>query len=605
MMTKKKTRINKTMDYRLKAIYEQMLLGEKKGEKKPILYYALLELNFVTQEGHPISNPQDLDVKHIYVTVPENSQPASLPVDEEDSQEVIEPKMVFAGDSESQKRRLKRLIEKFVNVSRENWPKITNPYFYFKAARDSQILPLKNLIKNFGYPAASRINQGHAAEGILGAALYCRFRDPQKEVSLEDIVVVLEEVLSSKKHKIQGKTSYVKQDDITFLLKLDERTTTLLRILSRKIIENKSFDFTEDFIAKYNFDKENLSSIVYLFQACANYVNTDSRVAEKVKKVSEDNISGLLEVESTGGDATTQSTTKVDLYTKYTTTTNSEENKENLLSLSMKAGKVSQFGQVSGGAFVKYKTMFAGMFGEEFFNQLTPPSQTNLKFYKSGEDTEKSPWIIPAPEGMSEKEIKEYNFIEPLKYLYTQVANNFNRIFASTASAAQKTQLIENIYMGIRNHATLDIDLAARPDPEVTLLILNPNDNKNMPPEKRKDAYSKYYTELSFGTSLIEQLKSYAFEAKPEFSSDNKTRLIKLMAKPISVAEARTLTQAYNFVTEKVSAVKQKKLTGNNLFLLQLRSNLANFRNRIEMGPFLKELALIQKAAANSLPKAQ
>jgi ribosomal protein L23 len=352
----------------------------------------------------------------------------------------------------------------------------------------------------------------------------------------------------------------------------------------------------------YKFDKSNLDKIAFLFHVAVEYVNTDSRVQQQITKARDDKAKGLLEVESTGGDATTQAKTKVDLLTKYTVQGGT---RQNLLSLSLKAGKVAQFGQVSGGAFLKYKNLFKGMFGEDFFNQLAPPTQNEFKFYKSTEDTDSSPWLIPAPEGMDDKEIKEYNFIKPLKYLYTQVANNFNKIFASAVSAEstnKKTEMIRKIYWGIRNHATLDIEVPNNvpvEDSEVTLLILNPNENKHVASKKgQASKHDKFYTELAFGTSLFEQLKSYAFEAKVEFP-DNKTRIVKLYAIRLT-PKTNTLTQSYDQVVKQ-----QKKLTGEELFLLKLRSNLSNFRNRVEMGPFLKEIAQIQKDAGNSATKAQ
>lgn len=107
------------------------------------------------------------------------------------------------------------------------------------------------------------------------------------------------------------------------------------------------------------------------------------------------------------------------------------------------------------------------------------------------------------------------------------------------------------------------------------MLILNPKQNSYIEkiPEKKLQKYQSYFQQLSFSSSLEAQLKKCTFSVV--LQDDNPT-------------------------TQEI--IIKASLNGQpEQEILKLRSNLSNFRNRIEMGSLLKDIAKMQEKTANEI----
>lgn len=449
--------------------------------------------------------------------------------------------------------------------------KNTNEYFYF-VSKDPQpnTLTAVNLIKNVGLAAGKQINQGHAGEAILGAALTCKFiEEPDKNIEYKQIIEILQKILKQPSINA-GKMKGFPEHNVLFNLNLNTITSGLLARLCDYISHGNIKQFQkEDKWAEDNLlSVDNLNDILYLFEVAKNYAN-GNQAQEKVKEALEEQVPGTIAIESIGGGPT-QSSTKVDLRIRYTAGSQKPVVK-NLLNLSLKAGKVAQFGQVSGGSLTTYKKYFQSIFGSNLFNSLTPPESIEAKFVPTTEDSEliknNPKWFTVPDLNAEDKEIKIKNFRKPLRYLYEQVKAYIEKL--------DKDTLADALYKGIKHHATLDEKDLDEKDLNIQMLILNPKQNSYIEkiPEKKLQKYQSYFQQLSFSSSLEAQLKKCTFSVV--LQDDNPT-------------------------TQEI--IIKASLNGQpEQEILKLRSNLSNFRNRIEMGSLLKDIAKMQEKTANEI----
>jgi hypothetical protein len=201
-------------------------------------------------------------------------------------------------------------------------------------AVSGEIFPIGNIEK----PKESG-NKGDVAEGVIGAAMTARFINKNKDITKEDIKKVLSS-LGTQITKIKSIdfTSANKKatviDDVNFYLSLAESNM------------------------KFLLDKKGWVALDDLFDSGVKYANGKTVVAWS-KLLYENNQKNKIEVISDG--LGNQTGTKVDVKVKI-------DGKETNINLSLKAGDVKQFGQVSGSTFDKQINLWKRIIGFDVSN---------------------------------------------------------------------------------------------------------------------------------------------------------------------------------------------------------------------------------------------
>jgi hypothetical protein len=275
------------------------------------------------------------------------------------------------------------------------------------------------------------------------------------------------------------------------------------------------------------------------------YANTSRRAQVAVDKAMLDPKQNLVEVVSDGANPENQTTTKVDLKILYDGTITRL--------LSLKAGGVKQFGQVSGGVFENLCQFFYETVGIQVSEHL------------------KQEFQFRTPVGERDKTAAQYNFSEgPFNKLYDFVAQELKNNVLTNDDTKKEFQLVEKIYNNIVLHAT-------RLEQGVTMVILGLN--KSTP-----------YKELAFDTRLYEALTLYDLQMK--------------------YTKGTMSIEIYGVLLKDRAA---KKL-GSNVDELDSKARLISFttrmmggsvRNLVEMGDLLKNLADIEKLDAAEAQRQQ
>jgi len=391
-------------------------------------------------------------------------------------------------------------------------------------------------------------NLGDIAEAVLGAAITAKFEQGGANIDAAMIVEILKEVCQAKDKKARRIANYgdkaVANDDVTFYLTLNATSTKGLKIWMR---EKDPMAAPADFLLVKDFDcpvktvkgmQEHISNAV-------KYANTSRRAQVAVDKAMLDPKQNLVEVVSDGANPENQTTTKVDLKILYDGTVTRL--------LSLKAGSVKQFGQVSGGAFETLCQFFYETVGIQVSEHL------------------KQEFQFRTPVGDKDKATAYYNFGEgPFNKLYDFVAQELKNNVLTNDDTKKEFQLVEKIYNNIVLHAT-------RQEEGVTMVILGLN--KSTP-----------YKELAFDTRLYEALTLYDLQMKH--------------------TKGTMTIEIYGVLLKDRAA---KKL-GTNVDELDNTARLITFttrmsggavRNLVEMGDLLKNLADIEKLDAAEAQRQQ
>ena len=389
------------------------------------------------------------------------------------------------------------------------------------------------------------INKGDAAEAILGAAITAKFRAGGRSVSKTDVVNILKEVVA--KGLYSGTTDYqtagVEDDDFSFKLTLNSQSMKSLRLW---IQEDDPLASPKDFkIVEEGVDTATIKSLQKSISDAAEYANSNKRAMVAVDKAKADPGKNEVQVISDGGDATQQSSTKVDLKITY------DDIPTRLLSL--KSGTVKQFGQISGAEWGVVSDFF-----ESVLKFRLPDSMKNKFGFKDPSDPD----------------YKEYNYGQgPFAKLYSEMAKQA-QAYTQDDNVKKEYNLVKNVYDGINFHAT-------RGEEGVTLVILSPS---------AKLAYK----ELAFDSRLLAALELYDLQVINEPGLSNHR---------ISIVGNLKSEEAVQALGKDGAA----KLDGKSI-LVQLRTALSGgaIRNLVEMGELLKELANVEKLdAAEAAQKAQ
>lgn len=200
--------------------------------------------------------------------------------------------------------------------------------------------------------------------------------------------------------------------------------------------------------------------------------------------------------------------------------------------LSVKAGNVGQFGQLGGHNFDKANEFFATTLGIN----LSPEVQK--KFID-----------VPQAQGYQEEKIRNYKV--GFKSAYRDVVRQTKSIATSAPD-----DFLENVFKGLKYHLTLN-------EPGVEMVILEPSSKKA-------------FSELNFGDDFEKAVRQLT----------------------LSVDYTETASGFYLSVYGRPKTELGRKFipTSNNLLVKLLTSitPASNIRNRVNMGPLLKNLADIE-----------
>jgi len=402
---------------------------------------------------------------------------------------------------------------------------------------DGEAFPVSKMWKTEAATGGMTINRGDAAEAILGAAITAKFRNGGRAVKVQDVVSILKTVVAQG--SVNGKTDYqtanVEDDNFKFVLTLNVQSMKSLKLW---IEEEDPMANPKDFvIVKKGVPAPTIKDLQKQINNATTYANSNQRAITAVEKAKADPKSNAVEVISDGGDATQQSSTKVDLKISY------DGQVTRLLSL--KAGTVKQFGQASGGGWQQVSDFF-----ESVLNFRLP-------------DTMKKQFGFKDPTSQRDKDYLDYNYAEgPFAKLYAEMTKQA-MAYTKGDNTRKEYSLVKTVYDAINYHAT-------RGEEGVTMVILSPD---------AKTAYK----ELAFDARLLSALELYDLEVV------NDTGLTNHRISIVGTLQSDEAVQALG----KDSA---RKIPGKNI-LVQLRSAKSGgtIRNVVEMGSLLKDLANIEK----------
>ena len=434
-------------------------------------------------------------------------------------------------------------------MSTDDWEKyaLENYPEFIKASRffiDGDEVPLNRLKKNEAVKGSLVPNLGDIAEAILGAAISAKFARGGRTVTKNDVIRILKDVVAAG--TAEGTTDYqtvgVIDDDFKFTLTLNSASMKPLKIW---INDEDPMGPVQDLtlLTEYEVKKETLLGMQKQVTDAVEYANKNKRATTAVDKAKLE-LEGKNEISiiSDGGDATQQSSTKVDLKLEY-------DGKPQRL-LSLKAGAVKQFGQISGG---EWET--ASDFFESIFKFRLPDSMKQKFGFKSS----------------NEEDYKEHNYSKgPFAKLYSEMAKQVQEYTAGD-NTSKEYKLVQHVYDAINFHAT-------RGEEGVTMVILSPS---------AKIAYK----ELAFDARLLAALELYDLRVTNDVGLS--THRISVIGELKGKEAVRTLGK------DGAEKLNSKSV----LVQLSTRTSAGAVRNVVEMGELLKELANVEKLDAAQAEK--
>ena len=382
---------------------------------------------------------------------------------------------------------------------------------------------LQEIVKDELMTGQLRVNLGNIAELVLGCAVTAKYEKQKAEVTADDVISV-----GARLAQGNGTVSSSSgKDAISFSASVPSADKKAWYAYVGEDPKGKS-------VQDYGIAPTVIKGINQHIASAVTYVNTSPRVLLAVDKVAADPGENEVEIMSDGGNAEQQKTTKVDL--KITI----DGTRLNLLSI--KAGNVGQFGQVSGYEFEKLNSFFEQSVGMS----LSP--KTEKKFAKFNTS-------LKGKERISDRfAVRETNYNTGFKSAYDEIEKGLKAL-----AKGDQVDLLERVYSGLLYHAT-------RNEEGVEMVILSPN-------------AKKAFSELTFGPELRKALDDYQLVVNRGQSA--KMHILQVYGIP------------------KTAKVKKAMGSANEL-LVQYRSysQAKAVRNIIEMGKLLKELADWEKIEA-------
>ena len=382
-------------------------------------------------------------------------------------------------------------------------------------------IPVRHIIKDENFSGKLRVNLGNFAEIALGCAVTAKFKKQDEQIDRQDLLDVAQELIESDTGVVGGKAG---NNEISFRITVPSGDKKGFMAFMEMDPRGKSL---EDLGVAEKTIKEMKAHI----DNAIVYANTSKRVSEAIEKGNKESKGdNLIDIVSDGGNAEEQKSTKADLKILV------DGRSINLLSI--KAGKVGQFGQVSGWEFERLNEFFQKTF------DISLSSKVQKSFVS------KAPKNPDRPDEVEDTDsLRLKNYTTGFKLAYAEVLKQLNSL-----AEKHQVELIERVYNGLYDHAT-------RKDPQVEMIILSP-DSKTA------------FTELTFGPELRATLDDYNFSVHAG-SSEAGMHIIEINGKLIG------------------SNDQKKKGRGKVEMLIKVRSYAqgTTVRNIIEMGPLLKHIA--------------
>jgi len=400
---------------------------------------------------------------------------------------------------------------------------------------ETATVPVRFIIKDENFSGKLNINLGNFAEVALGCAVTAKFKKQVETVTREDLLEVASELIQSEDGVVSGKAG---NNEMTFRI-------TVPTADKKGFMAFMQLDPRGKTLADYGIGKDKLKDMNSHIDNAITYANTSKRVSDAIAKANNESQSdNLIDIVSDGGNAEEQKSTKADLKILV------DGRSINLLSI--KAGTVKQFGQVSGWEFERLNEFFESTVGISLSNKVRKSfvSKTPAK----PED---------ANNAVDVGALRSQNYSHGFKLAYAEVLKQLNSL-----AERHRVDLIERVYNGLYYHAT-------RNDPQVEMVILSPN---------AKTAF----TELTFGPELRATLDDYNFSVH-QGVSDAGMHIIEVNGKLIS------------------GDGQKKKGRGNAEMLIKFRSYIqgSTVRNVVEMGDLLKQIASREELERRELERKQ
>lgn len=385
------------------------------------------------------------------------------------------------------------------------------------------VVGIQDIVKDDKITGALSVNLGNIAELVLGCAVTAKYEKEKGEVTVEDVISVAIR-LAQADGNFQSTAG---KDSLVFQASVPRKDKKAFYAYVGEDPKGKS-------LQDYGVKEETIKGINHHIESAVKYVNTSPRVLLAVDKAFADPNENEVEVISDGGNAEQQKITKVDLKIMINPGPDGQPQRLNLLSI--KAGNVKQFGQVSGYEFERLNAFFQESVG------LTISPKTEKKFAKFNTA------LSGAERKQDRLDVRDTNYYSGFTAAYDELEKHLKAL-----AKGNQVDLLERVYTGLLHHAT-------RGEEGVEMVILSPSANKA-------------FSELTFGPELRKALDDYHLVVNR--GSSEKMHILQIHGIP------------------KTADLK-KAVGGAKELLVQYRSfqgKSAGVRNVIEMGNLLKDLA--------------
>lgn len=405
---------------------------------------------------------------------------------------------------------------------------------------------LTNIYKDEKIKGVLKPNMGNVSEALLGCAVAAKFIKNGGTVTEKDLIQIGRQ-LAQNSGIIQAKAG---KDTLEFKVSIP-------------FMDKKAFyawlgeDSRGKTLQDYNVPADSVKLIERRAAVAVEYANTSKRVAGAVKAAQDDPNNNKVDVISDGGEKENQSTTKVDLKILI----DGNETAKRLLSV--KAGSVAQFGQVTGVNFEH---------AQEFFNGVGVTLPDNLRKY----------FYEIAPNSRNVEDQKQHNFDNGFSLAFQ---NGFKQL--KSRAASDQAGLVEDVYQGLLHHLT-------RKEEGVEMVILDPDGKKA-------------FRELSFGPEFEQALKQLQIVVTE--ASREKGYNISIYGFPVGSIAKRYVPGRKDADSKLVDLTSQYKdgSIRNMLGMGNLLKNIADIENHIEQAEQdpqqQQQVAPVAKTPAKPAPK--
>ena len=332
------------------------------------------------------------------------------------------------------------------------------------------------LQKTAEYKGGRTFNAGDIGEGMIGAAVTARFIARENEITEADVLNIIKKLGDGElvgKNNMRGNTADSSANDTVYYnLAINQANYNALLGAAK---------------SPKNMHPEILGAL----RSAVIFANTNGGVKAALEKIISDKNANKITVNSDG--VSDQTGTKADLFLDIDGTT------VNLLSL--KAGNVQQFGQVSGYNFKQLDKFFNETFGVNIPNDLEAE-------FVDGDPV---------------------SSFDAIHKVYNQTAQELQRDLAGH-NVNNEANFIERLYNGINAHATRGED--------ASLVILKTTPN------------AAGFTELKFGQQLRDALENIDLEIDYDAPGERKPAKIEIFGQGSDGKRAMLLRVRSNFKSE-------------------------------------------------------